>query len=215
MPPGAARRGQDEPMTATAMAAHAPSPGSLREDDLLEEVFLFFDCLDAPDGYRAQLIEGEIIVTPPPDGHHVHCLSNIVRQVLLYSATRMDFSATTGLVLPRDGMFPRNHVVPDATFTPEERDVFKAAPPWMEPRGVALVVEVTGPRPDRDRREKRRSYAQGHIPLYVLVDREKRHVTLYSEPFGPDYEGSHSVSYGKPLPLPEPFAFDLDTAPFA
>lgn len=39
-------------------------------------------------------------------------------------------------------------------------------------------------------------------------------VTLFSEPERDDYLRSLKRSFGDPLPLPEPFAFDLDTADF-
>lgn len=35
---------------------------------------------------------------------------------------------------------------------------------------------------------------------------------LLSEPVEDDYTRTESVSFGKPLPLPDPFGFELDTS---
>ncbi|WP_261986812.1 Uma2 family endonuclease [Actinomadura sp. HBU206391] len=81
----------------------------------------------------------------------------------------------------------------------------------MRPDGLALIVEVTSSRPDNDREAKRHCYARGGIPLYLLVDRERETVTLFSEPAGDDYTESHSGVFGKTIELPAPFSFSLDT----
>lgn len=52
------------------------------------------------------------------------------------------------------------------------------------------------------------------LPLYLLVDRESSWITLFSDPETDDYQELRAVAFGKPLPLPQPFAFDLDTADF-
>ncbi|RKN36898.1 Uma2 family endonuclease [Streptomyces hoynatensis] len=192
----------------TVMATHGRLPS---QADLLEEGFL---ALSTPEGFRAELIEGEIVVSPPPDGGHESCLSAVIRQVVRQAGTDMDVSGHKGLLLPGGETWPGSRVIPDATFAPRPLDLFRAAPPWMDPAGVAMVVEVTSSRAERDRVAKRRCYARGAIPLYLLIDREHRRATLLSEPAGKDYAHSHSAEFGKPLPLPEPFAFDLDTAEF-
>ncbi|MEV4556476.1 hypothetical protein AB0K51_05710 [Kitasatospora sp. NPDC049285] len=48
-------------------------------------------------------------------------------------------------------------------------------------------------------------------PLYLLVDRQRNAVVLYSHPAGGDYAASNAVPVGDPLPLPKPFGFDLAT----
>lgn len=197
----------------TVMAAHEPLP--TKKDDLLST----FLALDTPPGYRAELIEEEIVVTPPPALRHEKNISRLIRQVIRQSKTEMDVSGMTGLELwPLKGGV-NNHFIPDVVFAPEELDLFDSDGSWVGPDGVAMVVEVTSRNAERDREEKRRCYAQASIPLYLLIDRDRDSVTLYSDPaiddeLGDDYKSSTSVFFGKPLPLPDPFGFELDTSDF-
>ncbi|GGU60213.1 hypothetical protein GCM10010211_26540 [Streptomyces albospinus] len=191
----------------TAMA-HEPLP--THEDTLLEG----FLALETPDGFRAELIEGEIVVTPPTDGDHEDYVDIIDEQVRERSAARMQFVGGKGLKLPGLEAQPEDRVVPDATIAPRELRLFRGAPPWMPSDGVAMVVEVTSSRPRNDREGKRRGYARAGIPLYLLVDRDKSAVTLFSEPEDGDYLTTHTAPFGKPLPLPAPFSFELETADF-
>ncbi|OLO33659.1 hypothetical protein PZ61_0226355 [Streptomyces sp. MNU77] len=190
----------------TAMA-HEP----LTQAEVLLEGFL---ALDTPEGFRAELIEGEIVVTPPPDGDHEDYIGLIVDQVARRARTRMQFSGNKGLKLRSGGGCPKNHAIPDGTFAPLELRLFRGAESWMAPEGVALVVEVTSTKPQADREAKRRCYARGGIPLYLLIDRDDSSVTLFSDPENDDYRQLLTIPYGKPLPLPEPFAFDLETSDF-
>ncbi|MEU0219015.1 Uma2 family endonuclease [Streptomyces sp. NPDC006265] len=185
--------------------AHEP----LSQEDVLLEGFL---ALDTPEGFRAELIEGEIVVTPPPDGDHEKYISRIVRQVIRQSRTDMDFSGNKGLKVRSGGACPKNHLVPHVTFGPIERDLFGGVGSWMPCDGVAMVMEVTSTKPQADREAKRRCYARAGIPLYLLVDRDTAQVTVFSEPKDDDYREHCARPFGKPIALPEPFAFDLDTA---
>ncbi|MET7787961.1 Uma2 family endonuclease [Streptomyces sp900116325] len=183
----------------------------LTQADVLLEGFL---ALDTPEGFRAELIEGEIVVTPPPDGDHEDCISLILKQVIRHARTDMDFSGNKGLKLRSGGGCPKNHVIPDGTFAPTGLRLYRGAEPWMPCDGVALVVEVTSTKPRADRPDKRHCYARGSIPLYLLVDREESSVTLFSDPERDDYRQHCTIPFGKPLGLPAPFAFDLETAAF-
>ncbi|MGA5141184.1 Uma2 family endonuclease [Streptomyces azureus] len=186
----------------TAMA-HEP----LTQEEVLLEGFL---ALDTPEGFRAELIEEEIVVTPPPDGDHEKHISRIVRQVIKQSRTDMDFSGNKGLKMRSADACPKNHLVPDVTFGPIELDLFGGVGSWMS-EGVAMVLEVTSTKPKADREVKRRCYAREGIPLYLLVDRDTAQVTLFSEPEQDDYREHCARPFGKPITLPEPFVFELDT----
>ncbi|MFD5626993.1 Uma2 family endonuclease [Streptomyces sp. NPDC127072] len=187
--------------------AHEP----LTQADVLLEGFL---ALDTPEGFRAELIEGEIVVTPPPDGDHEDYIELIVSQVYRRSRTDMQFSGNKGLKLKSGGACPKNHAIPDGTFAPRELRLYRGADSWMPCDGVAMVVEVTSTKPGVDREAKRRCYARGGIPLYLLVDREASSVTLFRDPERDDYRQHCTLPFGKPLALPEPFAFELDTNDF-
>ncbi len=184
-------------------------------DPITENLLLdWFAVLDAPEGFRAELIEGELFLTPPPDGSHEHCLGLISRQMYTRSRTAMAFSGHKGLRLKGAPSCPPDHVIPDGTLVPWDSRLFRGADPWMPCAGVAMVVEVTGAGPTADRETKRRCYARGGIPLHLLVDREASSITLFSDPEQDEYRESCTRPLGKPLPLPAPFAFDLDTADF-
>ncbi|MCX0243585.1 Uma2 family endonuclease [Streptomyces drozdowiczii] len=184
---------------------------SLSQADVLLEGFL---ALDTPEGFRAELIEGEIVVTPPPDGDHEDYIGLILEQVMAHSRTRMQFAGNKGLKLSSGGRCPKNHAIPDGTFAPKALRLYRGAASWMPCEGVALVVEVTSSKPAADREAKRHCYARGPIPLYLLVDREDSSVTLFSDPEGDDYRQHCTVPFGKAVRLPEPFSFDLETAEF-
>ncbi|MEU0840271.1 Uma2 family endonuclease [Streptomyces sp. NPDC005962] len=179
-----------------------------------EVVLEGFLALETPEGFRAELIEDEIVITPPPDGDHEDHLCLIVTEVIRKSVTDMDFSGNKGLKVPRGDLRVSNHVIPDSTFVPTELRLFRGAEPWMPCDGVSMVVEVTSTKPDRDRKAKRHCYARGDIPLYLLVDRDNSDVTLFSDPENGDYRQHVTVPFGKQLDLPAPFSFSLETTDF-
>jgi len=187
-----------------------------RDPDTPAEFLLAdFLALRTPEGYRAELIDGEIVVTPPPDGNHQRGIWHILEQVILNSSIKMQYSGQSGLIVPSRGIPSEDRLIPDAVFAPAELDVFHNAPSWMSPDGIEMALEVTSSRPELDRNEKRYAYAAAGIPLYLLVDRQFRRVTLFSKPEYGDYAQTSAVPFGRKLNLPKPFDFALDTAPFA
>jgi Uma2 family endonuclease len=183
-----------------------------REPETPDTLLRDFLSLETPEGYRAQLIDGEIVVTPPPGGNHEHCVSLILEQVFTSSATRMHVSANKGLIVP--AVAGQNMVIPDLTFAPSDLGLFLDAPSWMRPSGVAMVAEVTWSLPEHDRIAKRRSYAAARIPLYLLVGRDDKTVTLFSGPVRDTYISTTTVPFGDSLELPAPFSFTLETDGF-
>ena len=171
------------------------------EDDLLKA----FLGLDTPAGFKAELIEGRIVVSPPPDGSHETAFALLNRQFMRKAAIELDLAGAKGLITPK-GRF-----IPDGTISPVGH--FETAGSWASAVGVLLVFEITSTDPDSDRGAERLGYAAAGIPCYLLVDRTDGHVTLFTDPEGGDYTAHTQVAFGKSLDLPAPFSFALDTAP--
>lgn len=84
--------------------------------------------------------------------------------------------------------------------------------------GVLLVAEVVSPgSQDEDRHGKPRYYAQGKVPLYLLVDIEATppSVTLFARPKAGKYQDRVTVEMGQALSLPLPIGVTLDTEALA
>ncbi|MER7843126.1 Uma2 family endonuclease [Kitasatospora sp. NPDC096077] len=173
----------------------------LGEDSLLQA----FLELHTPLGSKAEFIEGEIVVTPPPDGEHETVYSLLNRQFMRKVDTELDLSGNKGLITPK-GRF-----IPDGTLSPVGH--FAHADSWASAEGVLLVFEVTSTNPYKDREPKRKGYAAAGIPCYLLIDRSEGVVSLFTDPVGEDYMTRTKVPFGEPVKLPAPFSFTLDTAP--
>ncbi|MFD0686159.1 Uma2 family endonuclease [Actinomadura fibrosa] len=187
------------------MTAMPEESSSVRHD--LREAFA---ALDVMAGFRAELVDEEIIVSPPPDGQHetvVVAVDDWVRDV-------------HGLRLHRNLTLisPEGEYVPDGIAA--SKGAFAGREWHSEPDGVVMVLEVTSGSPrdrkgaERDRGPKRRGYAAADIPLYLLIDRLDGKATIFSEPRGDEYTYSVSVVLGEDLAIPAPLEGVLPTKGF-
>ncbi|MFJ3667807.1 Uma2 family endonuclease [Streptomyces sp. NPDC090106] len=189
-----------------------PPVGSGRLDARdIEEAFTQVSAA-VPKGWRAELIEGEIHVTPPANGEHEEYVSEVSRQVTLRQL-RPELRNYGGIGLNVPGASGTGHVVPDLVVAP--KGTFDNKEEWHDPAAVLMVVEVTSDSTaGRDRVQKIRGYARAAIPVYLLIDREAGQVTVCAAPEGDDYATKASYKLGRQVPLPEPLGFTLDTAEF-
>jgi Uma2 family endonuclease len=132
------------------------------------------DFMALPQGTRAELIGGEIHVTPSPFRPHqevVLALGSLLRAwALAQRAGRV-------YVAPLDVHLPTGDIVePDVLFVSEARSAILQD--WI--RGVPdLLVEVLStPDVQRDRVLKRELYARNGVPEYWIVDPEGRSIEV-------------------------------------
>jgi Uma2 family endonuclease len=166
------------------------------------QAFLEFDATLGPE-YRAELIAGRFIVTPPPNGDHESVIGRLTVQIARKSAADVTVSGNRGLDTPFGNFIPDLTVADPGSFDDE--------PPWGTALGIQLLAEVTSCRSSDDRESKRRAYATVGVPLYLLVDRENQETVLFSQPDveAQDYRADIRVPFGSDLELPAPFSFTL------
>ena len=138
------------------MAAMATSRPSKTVDDYLA----------LGDGVRAELIAGELYVTPSPTPDHQTIVGNL--HVLLRSAVRSGAGGSV-YVAPLDVHLPSGDIVqPDLLWIAASNH--SIVQDWI--RGVPdLLVEIVSPLgAERDRIVKRALYARNGVPEYWIVD---------------------------------------------
>jgi Uma2 family endonuclease len=177
----------------------------------VEEAFDVFNAA-APEGWRVELIEGEIHVTPPANGEHEEIVSEVTDQVALRRKDQRHRTYTgIGLFVP--GASTTGKVIPDLVLAP--KGSFADQDEYHDPASVLMVAEVTSSSTaGNDRVKKIRGYARAGIPVHLLIDREAEQAVLCTGPAGEDYTSKVSYKLSETIPLPEPLGFDLDTAEF-
>jgi Uma2 family endonuclease len=134
------------------------------------------DYLALPDDVRAELIDGELYVTPAPTPWH-QVVSGAVYRALHAEVSRSGDGVV--FVAPVDVLLPSGDLVePDVLWIPRS---LRAIVGGTRVEGVpALVVEVVSPSgPERDRWVKRDLYARNGVPEYWIVDLESRSVEVF------------------------------------
>lgn len=160
------------------------------------------DELELSPGYKAELIEGEIIVTPPPNREHESVISELTRAIVLNTDLRT--AGGLGLVTP-NGRF-----IPDLTVVTKQFMRSAPAEHWNDVTGILLVAEVTSWGGARDRGAKAIGYGAAGIPLYLLIDRAAKQTVLFSEPRGGRYQSRETFEITAGVPLPAPFGFTVE-----
>ncbi|WP_405664807.1 Uma2 family endonuclease [Streptomyces sp. NBC_01166] len=173
--------------------------------------------LDVPEGWRAEIDEGQIVLVPPPHAHHSGIAGTVQRRLYTNLSEELGIYQKLSVhVAPLDKLY-----VPDLVVMPTE--VIAAADPEtsepMDASEALLIVEITSKGNAReDRTKKYRAYARAGVPMYLLIDRFDTRgatATLFTEPNEDGtYKRSDAVPFGKPLPLPEPFGVTLLTGDF-
>ncbi|MGW0365482.1 Uma2 family endonuclease [Streptomyces sp. NPDC002990] len=157
-------------------------------------------------GDRTEIVEG-VIDTVTPNWDHENAAEEIRDQIKPRVRELGCVTGSGNLDLPGSA----NWYVPDLAVAPKELAKGGGA---LVPDQTLLIVEITSEsNAETDRVVKRKRYAEYGAPLYLLVDRIDKTVTLFSGPGRLGYtkvDGPHP--FGTPVRLPEPFAIDLDTS---
>ncbi|MFE7837933.1 Uma2 family endonuclease [Streptomyces sp. NPDC057474] len=162
--------------------------------------------MEIPEGYRAEIIEGAIEVSPTDRFAHAQVV-NRLRDALALHLKDSDYGAwnDANVIHARRAWIPDGLVAPRTAELIEDEDGL-----GIKAQAVSLVVDVVSPgrsNQDRDRVRKRREHARASIPAYVIIDDYDGQgtVTLFTgpRPDKADWDDIHRVPYGTEVVIPE------------
>ncbi|GGR53842.1 MULTISPECIES: Uma2 family endonuclease [Streptomyces] len=149
-------------------------------------------------GLRAEIIGGQILVSPAPDGPHSEAL-------MLFAAPFQQL----GLVraLPGIGLWlptgPEDYVIPDLSVVDDDYRDHLVENSCYDPVCFRLVMEVTSSNWRTDLRDKVACYARAGIPVYVIIDRHHQRIHLLTSPVADRYQNHGIHTPGELVTLPE------------
>ncbi|MER7489490.1 Uma2 family endonuclease [Streptomyces sp. NPDC126497] len=196
-------------MTALAEEA-APvvvdEPVSEPASDPDEVLWQAWKAVDLPEGYRAEIIEGAIEVSPTGRRRHTVLIGRLRRALDTHLAGSGYAAHHDGDVIHRQKAW-----VPDLFVAPLDLDGIPDEDGLgVDAAGVKVIVEVASPghrNLQRDRVRKGREYARAGIPVYVVVDDfdDDGAVLVLTSPDRKKgrYADEHRVPYGTDAVIPE------------
>lgn len=160
-------------------------------------------------GHRVEILQGRLIVTPPPDGSHALSLTWLTEAFGGAGARQagLRYVQGIGLWLPD---LPDDYAIPDFSVVDEDfRDAYVQKNCYA-PNVFRLVVEVTSSNWADDLGTKVESYAEAGVPVYIVADRKHGEVLLYSDPADGKYPPPQRYERGASVPVPASVGVTLD-----
>jgi Uma2 family endonuclease len=192
----------------TVMAERPTINGT--EPDSFEDLLDTLDELDVPDGYKAEIIRGNIVVSPWSKGYYHRVMHLVCKQLEPHLPAEHFISYGPFLyVFPGD----ERAYGPDIHVAPER--VFETTSNRLDGEALSFVAELTSSSTrDDDLTDKVLTYGKAGVPVYLLLDMQEEQATVFSMPSAKGYEARCSKPFGEKLPIPQPFDCVLDTTEF-
>ncbi|WP_395572817.1 Uma2 family endonuclease [Streptomyces sp. BK79] len=193
----------------TVMAERPTISGT--ESQSFEGLLKTLDELVVPDGFKAEIIRGSIVMSPWSKGYYQRVMRLVCAQMEPYvPESHLIERAPFLYVFPGNecAYGPDIHVAHERAFETESRH--------LDGESLSLVAELTSPATRKDDlTDKVGVYAKAGVPVYLILDMQEEQAIVYGSP---SREGIYEVRFTKPfgekLSIPDPFGFLLDTTGF-
>ncbi|MFF4837159.1 Uma2 family endonuclease [Streptomyces sp. NPDC001315] len=190
-------------MTERPAAIDAPPAGSF------EDMLRIVEELNTPAGYKAELIRGKIVVSPWSKLRYLRPMRRLRAQVEAHAPEGHVTETSPFLfVFPPSerGFGPDLFVADESAFDEDGRHADGSA--------LSLVAELTSDSTkDVDWIDKLDTYGR-IVPVYLLLDMKIQEISAFWDPSPKGYRSRTNIPFGRPLHVPAPFDFELDTSEF-
>lgn len=195
--------------TAVTIMIERPAAMDASGSGDFEDMLRTVEELDTPDGYKAELIRGKIVVSPWSKLRDKQVMKSLRRQLEPHAPEGHDVDVAPFLFsIPgaERAFGPDLHVADEAAFDAEGRHADGAA--------LSLVAELTSvSTKDSDWLDKMDTYGL-LVPVYLVLDMQVQEITAFWDPSPKGYRSRTTVPFGRALHVPAPFDFELDTSGF-
>ncbi|GLW44950.1 membrane protein [Streptomyces sp. NBRC 14336] len=158
--------------------------------------------MDRLPGYRVEIIGGQILVTPPPDGPHAVVLTDLMVPFMTAGLHGVDSKVIQGIGLWLE-TGAEDYAIPDLALVDADFRDHLIENNCYDPVCFRLVLEVTSSNWKTDLKTKVASYADAKVPVYVIVDRKHERLHVLTDPAGNDYATHRIHSPGQLVTLPD------------
>jgi Uma2 family endonuclease len=158
--------------------------------------------MDRLPGYRVEIIGGQIIVSPPPDGPHAEVVTDLMLPFVASGLHGTESKVLQG-VGPWLPTGTEDYAIPDLLVVDADYRDHYVENNCYDPVCFRLVLEVTSSNYRTDLRDKVKAYAAAKIPVYVIIDRKHQRLHVLTNPTGDDYESHRPHSPGEVVTLPK------------
>lgn len=194
----------------TETTIKASSGGEVSKAGSFEELCRLLPELHVPDGYRAEIIRGSIVVSPWSQGYFLPVMRSIRAQVEPHAPDgHIADSAPYLFTFPASerGYGPDLYVADAAAFRTTSR--------YIPGDALSLVAELTSiATRANDLSDKAEVYGKSGVPVYLLLDMQNETTTVFWTPSPRGYVSHLTVPFGEKVHIPAPFDCELDTAEF-
>jgi Uma2 family endonuclease len=169
----------------------------------VEELFR----LDLPEGYRFEILNGSLLVSPSPSVPHCRVADDLADTLKRQAPSHLRVSGVGFSMSIAGG---RSYLIPDVSVMVERASRKQAL--TLLPPDLLLVIEVLSPSNARnDLLAKRAEYADAGVPHYWIVDPDRKTLTVLTlDSAHESYAETVVVRPGQPWKTEEPFPLTLD-----
>lgn len=166
--------------------------------------------LDVLDGYKAEIIRGNIVMSPWSKGYYTRVMNLVCAQLQPHLPDGHLLSQAP-LLFTFPGL--ERAYGPDIHVSHER--ALETESSHLDGEALSFVAELTSSSTrDDDLSEKVETYGKAGVPVYLILDMQEKRATVLWAPSAEGYEARCTKPFGEKIDIPAPFGCTLDTTGF-